>query len=247
MAAVLTCGEGAMLSHRSAAALWGFAASGASSIDITAPGARRRSRTGLALHGGLVHPEDCASREGIPVTSVARTLLDLAEAVGPTTLERAVEETERTGLFDLRAVERLCERSPGRRGLNTFRAALDWSGPFPETRSELERGFITLCQEAKLPLPGINRLVEGLEVDAVWEHGRLIVELDGYAFHGTRRAFERDRARDARLLLAGYQVLRVTARRLCDEPESVAATMRRLLAVPAGNPSDVLEVSDGMR
>lgn len=133
-------------------------------------------------------------------------------------------------LFDLRAGERLRLRSHGRRGLSGLRSVLDTWQPVGGTRSELERRFVGLCRESGLPTPAINRVIEGFEVDAVWEEAGLVVELDGYAFHKTRRAFERDRARDAELLLGGYQVLRVTARRLRDDSDSVMATIRRLLA-----------------
>lgn len=229
MAAVLSCGEGALLSHGSAAALWGFWHHAKPLIDVTVPGARRRSRSGLTLHGGLVHPEDCAVRERIPVTSIARTMLDLAAVIGQARLERAIAEAERSELFDLRAIERLWRRNRGCRGVSVLRAALETFQEVPETRSGLEHRFVTLCREANLPPPTVNRIVEGFEVDALWEKARLVVELDGYAFHRGRAAFERDRMRDAALMLAGYKVLRVTGRRLLDAPESLAATIQRLL------------------
>lgn len=229
MAAVLTCGESALLSHRSGAALWGIASYGGASIEITVPAARRRSRAGIRLHGGQVDVEDRTSRAGIPTTSIARTLLDVAEVVDRNRLQRTLEEAERHQLLDLAAIERLLQRSSGRRGLAPLGAALESLRPVPETRSELERSFVALCRDSNLPPPAVNTVVEGLEVDATWRQARLVVELDGYTFHRTRGAFERDRDRDARLLLAGYQVLRVTARRLRDDPDSVVATIRRLL------------------
>jgi very-short-patch-repair endonuclease len=233
MAAVLACGDHAFLSHRSAAALWGIARGASARVDVTAP-IGRRGRPGIALHRfrGL-HPDDEAEREGIPVTSVARTLLDLAEVVDSRRLGRAVEEAERLGLFDLRAIERVCERNGGRHGLRPLLAVVRSLQPAPETRSELERGFVDLCRRAQLPTPAVNALVAGYEVDAVWWDYGLAVELDGYAFHRTRAAFERDRTRDAALMLAGYRVLRITARRLEDDPDSVAETIRRLIGRPA--------------
>jgi very-short-patch-repair endonuclease len=234
MAAVLACGEEALLSHRSAAALWGLAPYAGSSIDVTAPGSRRGPRKKLIVHGGWVRSEERSVHDGIPVTSVARTLLDLAEVVDRRRLERALEESERLGLFDLRAIERVCERNHGRRGLRPLLALLPSLAPAPETRSELERRFVHLCAEAELPTPVMNAQVAGFEVDALWPEHRLVVELDGYAFHRTRAAFERDRVRDAALVLAGYRVLRITARRFRDDPDSVADTIRRLVA-PGGS------------
>jgi hypothetical protein len=180
-----------------------------------------------------LHADDRAAREGIPVTSVARTLLDLAEAVSPTQLRRAFEEADRLELIDMRAIEQLLDRSRGRRGLKPLAALLaTHRGPAPPIRSELERLFLDLCHRADLPPPTVNAHVEGLEVDALWAEQRLIVELDGYAFHRTRASFEHDRARarDAILQLAGYRVLRVTHRRLAAEPAAVAVAVRSLLA-----------------
>jgi hypothetical protein len=179
-----------------------------------------------------MHPHDLAVRDGIPVTSVARTLLDLAEIMDRRGLERMFEEAERTRLLDLRAVEQACARGHGRRGLKPILSHLRTLGPAPETRSELERRFVALCRELALPLPEVNALVAGFEVDAVWNDRGLVVELDGYEYHGTRLAFERDRARDAALQVAGYRVVRVTYRRLAEEPEKVAETVRGLLAQP---------------
>jgi predicted transcriptional regulator of viral defense system len=231
MAAVLACGPDALLSHRSAAALWGLQSSAASRIDVTAPGRRGRGRPGIMLHRvGRLQDEDRSSRDGIPVTTVARTLLDLAESVSPRQLGRALEEAERLRLLDLQALHSVRDRSPGRQGLRALSILLaDGREPL-EVRSELERRFVELCREANLPLPALNAPVAGHEVDALWLRQRLIVELDGYAFHGTRAAFERDRARDLELQLAGYRVLRVTSRRLDRERPAVAAAVRSLLA-----------------
>jgi hypothetical protein len=179
-----------------------------------------------------MHRNDVAVRDGIPVTSVARTLLDLSEVVDLRRLERAFEEAERLRLLDLRAIELTCERNPGRRGLRALRVLLGVLRPAPHTRSELERRFLRFCRDTGLPPPAANVIVAGLEVDALWSERKLVVELDGYAVHHTRGAFERDRTRDATLQLAGYRVLRVTARRLAEEPRVLAETLRRLLAQP---------------
>ena len=166
--------------------------------------------------------------DGIPVTTVARTLLDLAEVVAPSDLARAVEASERLRLFDLGAVEDVIARSPGRRGLRALGSALAAYRPPPVTRTELERRLVCLCRDAGLDVPEMNVLVEGLEVDALWRDRRLVVELDS-SYHATTAAFERDRIRDATLQLAGYRVIRFTYRRVLDEPEAVVHTIRRLL------------------
>jgi Protein of unknown function (DUF559) len=231
MAAVLACGDDSVLSHRSAAALWGLAAAAASRVDVTT-GRTRQGHGGIALHRPRrLDREDCTVRDGIPVTTVVRTLLDLAEVVERRQLARAFEAAERLQLLDVAAISGLRDRSTGRHGLRPLREVMsEHHGPLPDTRSQLERLFVGLCRDAGLPLPATNVCVSGFEVDAVWPDRHLIVELDGYEFHRTRRAFERDRARDIQLQLKGYRVLRVTFRRLADEPAAVADAIRLLLA-----------------
>jgi hypothetical protein len=232
LAAVLACGPNAVLSHRSAAELWELRRSSRASIDVTAPGRRRQGPPQIAVHRARgLDRNDRTTRHRIPVTSVARTLLDLAEVVRPRELARALEEAERLRLFDLRAIEALRERSNGRRGLRPLIALLnEQNEPPPMTRSELERCFLDLCDDAGLPRPAVNVHAQGYEVDALWRNQKLAVELDSRAFHLTRAAFERDRVRDATLQLAGYRVLRITHRRLHNEPKTIADTIRALLA-----------------
>jgi hypothetical protein len=231
MAAVLGCGEGALLSHRSAAALHGLGFGAAPKIDVTVPGRSRHGQTGIVVHlVRSLHDEDRTACEHVPVTSVPRTLLDLAEVVVPRQLRRAFEEAERLDLLDLAAISRLVRRSSGRHGLKHVRAILsDAYGPVPETHSELERRFVRLCREAGIPPPATNVVVAGYTVDAYWPDHRVVAELDGFAFHHTRHAFERDRARDAELQLAGYRVLRITARRLERDSAGVARALLSLL------------------
>lgn len=227
---MLAVGEGGLLSHRAAAALAGIAPIPSGRIDVTFP-ARKSSRPGIRLHCVRhLHPDDRAEVDGVPVTSVARTLLDLAEVVSADRLARAFENADRMRLIDMRALHELCARSRGRHGLKPLRALLaEYAPSAVDTRSELERRFLGLCREAGLPRPLVNTVVAGHEVDALWPDRRLVAELDGYAFHGTRVAFERDRARDASLQLAGYRVLRFTARMLDRDREEVAAAIRSLL------------------
>jgi hypothetical protein len=228
MAAVLACGPDTLVSHRCAATVWGLRGVGGGPVHVIAPG---RSRRGIVVHRARqLHDEDRAVRDGMPVTSLARTLLDLAEIGSRRDVERGIEEAERQRLFDLRAVERLLARSRGRRGQRALAAAMsDWLPDAELTRSELERHFLSLCRDAGLPLPAANATVEGHEVDAFWPNRRLVVELDSRAYHHTRAAFERDRVRDATLQIAGHRVLRVTHRRLEQEPAAVAEALRLLL------------------
>jgi Protein of unknown function (DUF559) len=231
MAAVLACGPRAVLSYRSAAALWGIAPAAGSRVEVTVRGSGRRARTGIAVHHvRAIDPRDCAVRDGIPLTTISRTLLDLAEVVDMRGLERAFEQAERSQLLDLVAIERLCDRSPGRHGLKPLRSLLAaHRESVAEIRSELERQFLELCQDARLPPPAVNVVVAGIEVDALWRDRRLIVELDGFAYHRSRAAFERDRARDRHLQLAGYRVLRLTHHMLTKDAAAVASAVRSLL------------------
>lgn len=175
-------------------------------------------------------------RDAIPVTSLPRTLFDLAEVVDEHQLERAFEEADRLGLLELRTLERVCERSRGRHALGPIRRLVSAAYLPPSTRSPLEDRFVAFCREHRLPQPATNTSVLGLEVDALWPDALLIVELDGFSYHGHRAAFERDRARDAALQAAGYRVLRLTHRRLEQDGPAVADELRRLLGA-AGAPA----------
>ena len=163
------------------------------------------------------------------MTTIARTLLDLAEVVPQRHLARAIESAERRSLFDLTAVEQLIARSRGRHGLRPLTAALRDYRPPEFTRSELERRFLHLCEQAGVPRPAPNLFIAGAEVDMSWPDHRLVVELDGHDSHRTRAAFERDRQRDTALQLAGYRVLRITYRRLQSDPAAVLGAVRSLL------------------
>lgn len=232
MAGVLGCGPGAVLSHQNAAAVWNLRPTSTAAVHVTVPGRSRKGPHGVTLHRVRhLHPDDWAELDGIPVTSVARTLLDLAEVLHPRQLIRAIEQAERLGLFDLGAILALIERSHGRHGIKPLRAVLSaMDAEPPNKNSDWERDFLDFCTDHDLPKPELNAIVEGYEVDALWQDQKLIVELDSWGFHRSRRAFEEDRVRDAALQLAGYVVLRITWRRLENEPGAVAETVRALLA-----------------
>lgn len=233
LAAVLACGPGAVLSHRDAAELWGLRSSGAAApIDVTVT-RKRAPREGLRLHRTrALAAQEVAAVEGIAVTSVARTLVDLAGVVRADALAKAVDRAEILRVFDGRAVEAALARGAGRRGTAALRAVIATERSF--TRSELERYFLALAEGHGLPWPRTNVRLLGHEIDALWEAQRLVVEVDSWAFHGTRRAFERDRAKDAALQVAGFRVLRVTHRRLRRDAKGVAADVRALLRASGG-------------
>lgn len=229
LAAVLGCGPGAVLSHRSALELYGAAKPSRRLPSVTVPGVRRK-REGIRLHrSSTLTLEDITVVDAVPCTSVARTLIDFVDVARPRELARAVEELERTGLFDGNAVDRVLRKANGRRGAGRLRAALaEWTSP-AFTRSEAERRALALIEAAALPRPNVNTFVAGHEVDLYWPEHRLAVEIDGYAFHSTRQAFERDASRDADLDDAGLRVRRITWRQLDREPEAVVDRMRRWL------------------
>jgi hypothetical protein len=173
--------------------------------------------------------EDRALHEGIPVTSLARTFLDVAARPPDRRLQRMIERAEELGLFDLGPVESVLERNAGHHGAGPLRSALALYKPPPFSRSGLERRFLALVREAGLPRPstGFNEL--GFELDVYWSEHRFAVELDSFKTHGTRAAFERDRIRQEELKLAGIEMIRITEDRLEREPEEVIARLSRLL------------------
>jgi very-short-patch-repair endonuclease len=231
LAAILAYGEGALLSHRSAAALWGLAKPRSSAVDVTASAGRQgiRRREGIWIHRGRLHPEDRAARGEIPVTTVARTLFDLAEFASLEQLESAWEEADRLNLLQLRSVERVCERGYGRRALKPIRRLLTEARTPEITRSPLEDRFAAFCRAHRLPTPSFNTTLLGYEIDALWPAQRLAAELDSWEFHRHRAAFEKDRARDAVLQVAGYRTIRITDRRLTNDPTTLLKQLQALL------------------
>lgn len=224
LAAVLACGPGAVASHRAAADLRGLLQSARASVDVTSPGRAPRRRNGIDVHGSrTLAPADITAVRGIPCTSVARTLLDLADVVDRRRLERACEQAEILRVFDRTAIDAAVAGAHGRKGAALLAAVLtDHHTLETPTRSELETRFLRLCERANIPRPRVNEKVEGLEVDFHWPAERLVVETDGYATHGTRRAFEGDRARDRKLTRAGWRVVRFTWRQL-EQAEAVSS------------------------
>jgi very-short-patch-repair endonuclease len=229
MAAVLAYGDEAVLSHQTAAAQWGIGRPSAS-FHITTP-TSKRSRPAIRAHSGTLHKEDVSVRDGIPVTSVARTILDLASQLNAGRLTRLVEEADRNELFDLRALDRAISRRPRVAGVVRLSTVLaDYRGP-ADTRSKLERDFRTFILRNRLPEPQYNVVVAGLSVDVYWPEWKLVVELDGKRYHTDPSAFETDRIRDAILQKAGLRVLRVTSKRLEHQPAAVLADILALRTI----------------
>ena len=235
MAAVLAAGEGAVLSHRSAAALWGIRDTARARIEVSVP-RHRRSRPRLELHEVELAFDEVTIHRGIPATTPSRTLFDLAGVLTAQQLERAIDQAEIRRLTSPTSLEALVARHPGRRGTTALRSILGHSYRIGHTltRSDLEDRFLALLAAHRLPRPQTNRMIdlpngEWTEADCVWPAHRLVVELDGYATHATRRAFERDRARDRDLQAAGWRVLRITWRQLDAETKTIARQLRSLL------------------
>lgn len=240
MAAVLACGEGAVLSHRSAGQLWGIVPRSVSLPEVTRP-THFRARPGILAHRSSLPADETGRVLGIPVTSVPRTLLDLAGDLTMHRLERAFNEVEARRLTDPLSLPDLIARHPGRRGAANLRTLLASKKLGGITRSRLEEKFVAFLDAYGLPRPRLNAPLHlrgrFFEIDCLWQDRRLAVELDSRAFHGTRHAFESDRERDRILLAEGWRAMRVTWRQLDDEADAVAADLRRLLREDARPPT----------
>jgi hypothetical protein len=226
LAAVLACSP-SVASHVTAAWIWGLLRTRPSTVHLTVP-SKRRSRLGFVVHSADLAEIDMTERDGIPLTSLPRTFLDLASTLPEERLRQALRRAEELGILDLGPIDTLLRRSAGHRGAPRLRAALNIYREDPAfVRSKLEGRFLRLVKEAGLPRPSMNFVVDGFELDAYWERERFVVELDVYETHGTRDAFERDRLRQDDLLLIGVEMIRVTGPRLDREP---AATIDRVAA-----------------
>jgi very-short-patch-repair endonuclease len=225
LAAVMAYGPQAVLSHRAAASRW-LLLPGTPAIEITAPPGRTR-RDRVILHSSRpLAPADRTIQDRIPITSVARTLVDLAEVLPERRLADAIHQAEFHRLLDVNEVEAALNRVPGRKSRHKLHRALAADDPPPASRNDAERLLHDLCVQHGLPKPLVNASVHGHEVDLYWPEARLVVELDGGAAHMTRRAFREDRRRDRRLAAEGIQVVRVTDP--ADAPEIRAVYRRRM-------------------
>lgn len=235
MAAVLACGPGAVVSHRSAAFLWELlsrpSAAADRDVDIWVRAGARRRRAGIRAHRPRHLAADEVTRlQGIAVTAPDRTLRDLSTEIASRALNRAVARAERRKLITEAQLATLVARQKGRPGAPVLRAAMGDEGAPVLTRSEAEERFLALVQRGRLAAPESNVVVAGHEVDFLWRPERLAVEVDGFGFHGSRRSFENDRRRDMDLAGAGFHVIRVTWRQIVREPEPTLVRLSQALA-----------------
>jgi very-short-patch-repair endonuclease len=240
MAAVLACGTGALLSHRSAAALWGVRNSAASLIDVLAPGRRGHRRDGIRVHGARsLEPADRDEVNAIPVTALPRTIIDLGDTVSHTALEYAIHRAEGRRILDLDVLrDRLARMPANHRGAARIRRII--GAPLhqldAQTRSRWERRFLRICRDHGIPAPEVNRWIPlpiaagGLEVDFCWPRSRLVVEVDEERTHRTRRARRNDPARDRALVAAGWRPIRFPEAELEDAADVAAAVTAALAA-----------------
>ena len=241
MAAVLACGPDAVLSHRSAAYLWGLVDTWEEPIDVTAPNRRGRSPEGVAAHrDGSLQPIDKTTVYGVPCTSVARTVLDFAGVAPEWEVRKVVAQGEVLGILDQPKLRALLKRSRRRRGVARLRLILDTIHPqTKKTRSELERRFLEMCARQAVPDPEVNVWLAApdgrrYQADFLWRDCRLIVEADSRRFHDTDSAFVSDRKRQQQLELAGWRVSRCTWEEVEREPRRLAVTVKGLLAQREG-------------
>jgi hypothetical protein len=234
MAAVLASGDGAVLSHRSATALWGIWGSGTGEIHVTVP-RKSRSQRSIRRHFSVLPPDEVEVRDGIPVTSAARAVLDLAGEKGEAAVEAALREMEYLGIYGRASLPVLLERHPNHLGASACREALDQvrKDPGGRLRSPLEELFLPFLDTHHIPRPRLNAWIpvgdDQFQVDCLWPQARLIAELDGFQSHGTRRAFRSDRKRDRQLGAQDYRVVRITKDQVRNEPGDLAADLRSLL------------------
>jgi predicted transcriptional regulator of viral defense system len=232
LAAVLAVGPGALLSYHSAGWLWGLWRGAPAPFEVTAFVPRHHpTPKGIVRHRARNLVEDDRTVvDGIPVTSVARTLLDLAWKLRGYQIRRVLDCAEELGLLDLDAIRAVIERNRGHHGAKRLRYALDIYKPAPYTRSEFERRFVDHLVASGLPRPATGWNELGHELDVYWPERRFAIELDTWETHGTRYAFERDHDRDLDFALAGIEAIRVSERQFRREPDKIAAKVADLLA-----------------
>ena len=234
MAAVLACGPGAVLSHRDAAALHNLRRGGSrKAVNVTAVG-RKRPRPGVVVHNVRhLDPEDCTTVEGIPVTSVHRTLLDYAETERLQAFRWAFEAYDRADLLDMGKLDAVIARNRGRHGIKPLTKLIATYRGAPDTRSKNERRFLALVREAGLPEPLVNVFVAGIVVDFFWPEHRLVVEVDSYTYHHTPADRAADRRKERTLKASGCEVRRVTDLELRDEAAPVVKDLAAALGLVA--------------
>ncbi|MDQ4048527.1 MAG: DUF559 domain-containing protein [Actinomycetota bacterium] len=231
LAAVLAVGEGAIVSHLSAAAVWGMRPEAPRLVDVTVPDRKLGHRDGIRTHRSTrITARDVTSLQTLPVTTPERTLVDFAGLADTPELERALEGARLRKAISEPKLRAAVGRAGQTAGAASVRAILEAEGEPALTRSKAERLARALIRTAGLPSPQVNSRVAGYEVDLCWPRHGVIVEIDSYRFHSSRDAFERDRLKQIRLDAAGFTVLRLTWRRLAREPEAAVADLAGALA-----------------
>jgi len=234
LAAVLACGDGSAVSHPSAARLWRLPAFRERSgpIHVMVAGRAVRHRPGIVVHRvRVLAPRDVRRVDGIPVTSPARTLLDLAGLISFRDMEITLADARALGLVRDRDLREVVGRYPTQPGAGVLRRLFELHREHGLSRSEAERKLFALVTAAGLPLPKQNVRIGNFQVDLLWGREKVVVEVDGYAYHSSKRSFEQDRARDAQLAARGHTVIRVTWGQLGNQPEAVVARIAAALAV----------------
>jgi predicted transcriptional regulator of viral defense system len=236
MAAVLACGPEAWASHYCSGVLYELGLGARRLIDVTTRAARGRAIPGIRAHRSATLTEaDVEIVDGIPCTSLARTLLDIAEDGTRREVERALDRAEQARILDMRAIDDVLSRADGRRGAKLLRSVLaEHTVGSTLTRDDLEEAFLAISRAVELPPDAANVWIafpegDGAEADFIWRTHDLIVEVDGRDPHTVRKAFNKDRRRDARLVLLGWRVVRFTWQQVMFEPAYVAAMLRGLL------------------
>jgi hypothetical protein len=238
MAGVMACGSGAVLSHLDAGALWKIYDGEGARVHVTTTRRSGRRLDGLQVHRARrLHPDDVTVKDGIPVTTTARTLVDLTDLLASDRILRAIREAEFLRLLDHQALSAAVKRAHGRRRLTVLKEAIQAHTPGQIVREELEHRFLELVHQAGLPAPETNVKITArgrrYEIDCLWREQRVAVELDGRAAHARTAAFESDRRKDAALNAIGLRPLRFTWLRVSREPADVIAELDATLAQAA--------------
>ena len=229
--ALLACRDGTVLSHLTAAALWRLVPAAGDSVEVTIAGRQTANPKGVTVHRTRrLHPTEIRFRERLPVTSVARTLLDTADELGGRAMERALDEGLERKLVRVDQIADVIARNPGRRAAAILDGLLEHRTGSTVSRSEVEERVLSMLRSARLPPPEMNVALLGFTADFVWRTQKLVVEVDGFAYHSSKSAFERDRRRDAIFRAAGWDVIRISAKQVVEDALAVIALIAAALA-----------------